>query len=107
VKLVDGMADAADTSALFWQSRPRLPAIRQRNAEHFSSPQTTTSKAEEWELSAGHEGRLSPVKYAQARDFREAGKSSTTYGRSWRASAAKLRSTQYRVSNYGLKMSEL
>lgn len=74
------MADAADTSTLFWQSRPRLPAIRQRNAEHFSNPQTTNRKAEEWELSAGHEGRLSLVKYAQVRDFREAGKQAQRTG---------------------------
>lgn len=91
----------------FCNQDPDYQRYAQRNAEHFSSPKTTKRKAEEGELSAGHEGRLSPVEYTQVRDFKEAGKSSTTYGRSRRSSAAKLCSTQYHVSPYGLKMSEL
>ena len=92
---------------VFCNQDPDYQRYAQRNAEHFSSPQTTKRKAEEGELSTEHDGRLSPVKYTQVREFMEAGKASTTYGRSWQSSTAKLYPTWYHVSPYGLKKSGL
>lgn len=62
----------------FCNQDPDYQRYAQRNAEHFSSPQTTKRKAEEGELSAGHEGRLSSVKPRQRLDFKPANQARCT-----------------------------